>query len=87
MPGCTAPASWCEAHHLQPWQHGGPTDLPNLALLLCSHHHHWLHAHSRNLERRADGGWAVVDDPWSRERTRACRDHPPPLPPPPARAA
>ncbi len=41
-PGCTAPASWCDAHHLTPWDHGGPTDMNNAALL-CAHHHRHTH--------------------------------------------
>src|SRR5262249_40403311 len=30
FPGCDRPHRWCDAHHLIPWQHGGPTDLNNL---------------------------------------------------------
>ena len=26
FPGCDVPVSRCEAHHVIPWQHGGPTD-------------------------------------------------------------
>lgn len=48
FPGCTRPASWCEAHHVIPWLAGGPTDLDNLCLL-CKWHH-------REFERR---GWQV----------------------------
>jgi len=33
FPGCTAPASWTQAHHLVHWVDGGPTDLANAALL------------------------------------------------------
>ena len=40
-PGCTVPADWCEVHHLIPWQHGGGTDIANLALL-CPHDHDQL---------------------------------------------
>jgi hypothetical protein len=40
--GCTIPASWCEAHHLEPWSRGGRTDLDDGALL-CSWHHHRAH--------------------------------------------
>lgn len=40
--GCTIPAAWCEAHHLDPWSSGGATDLSN-GVLLCSHHHHPVH--------------------------------------------
>jgi hypothetical protein len=31
-PGCTAPASRSQAHHIIDWQHGGTTDITNLAL-------------------------------------------------------
>ncbi len=31
-PGCEMPAQWTQVHHLTEWQHGGPTDLHNLAL-------------------------------------------------------
>ncbi len=40
--GCTIPASWCEAHHVDPWSTGGHTDLDR-GVLLCSHHHHRAH--------------------------------------------
>jgi HNH endonuclease len=33
FPGCDRPLAWCEAHHIQHWLDGGPTDLANLALL------------------------------------------------------
>jgi Domain of unknown function (DUF222)/HNH endonuclease len=42
-PGCDRPASWCEGHHIHPWQAGGPTQLANLVLLCSRHHHHLLH--------------------------------------------
>ncbi|WP_146070399.1 HNH endonuclease signature motif containing protein, partial [Arthrobacter sp. GMC3] len=42
FPDCTAPAYWCEAHHITPWHHGGETSITNAALL-CSHHHHLIH--------------------------------------------
>ncbi|MEO7131595.1 MAG: DUF222 domain-containing protein, partial [Dermatophilaceae bacterium] len=41
-PGCAIPAQWCEAHHVQHWAHGGPTDLDNAALL-CGRHHTLVH--------------------------------------------
>lgn len=37
-PGCTAPATECDVHHLQAWYWGGVTDLKNLTLL-CRRHH------------------------------------------------
>ena len=52
FPGCRRPPDWCEAHHLRFWDHGGPTDLANLALL-CSHHHHLCHKGFR--AERIDG--------------------------------
>ena len=42
IPGCTVPATWCEAHHVVPWANGGPSDLSNYALL-CPRHHTWVH--------------------------------------------
>lgn len=42
-PGCSIPAPWCEAHHVWHWEDGGPTSVDN-GTLLCSHHHHAVHA-------------------------------------------
>ncbi|MGD8199639.1 HNH endonuclease [Ornithinimicrobium sp. W1679] len=42
IPGCTVPATWCEAHHIVPWARGGRSDLSNYALL-CPRHHTWVH--------------------------------------------
>jgi hypothetical protein len=42
-PGCSAPAAWCQTHHVQHWADGGETSLANL-VLLC-HHHHWIVHH------------------------------------------
>jgi hypothetical protein len=52
--GCTIPATWCEAHHLVPWQLGGVTDLDN-GILLCSHHHHRAHDDRYRFIRLASG--------------------------------
>jgi hypothetical protein len=52
FPGCDAPVRWCDAHHLTEWDHGGPTDIGNLALL-CRRHHGVVHR----------TGWtAAIDD-------------------------
>ena len=40
---CDRPASWCDAHHIIPYEIGGRTDLINL-VLLCRKHHRKLHA-------------------------------------------
>jgi hypothetical protein len=43
FPGCTRPASWCDAHHLIHWADGGPTDTSRGALL-CERHHTVVHS-------------------------------------------
>jgi hypothetical protein len=50
-PECGRPAGFCDAHHVQSWQHGGETKLVNL-VLLCSHHHHVTHK----------PGWSITFD-------------------------
>lgn len=45
---CDRPVSWCQAHHIHEWEHGGLTDLDNL-IPLCSKHHHAVH----------EGGYAI----------------------------
>jgi hypothetical protein len=40
--GCTAPASWTDAHHIIHWADGGATALYNL-VLLCRRHHTATH--------------------------------------------
>ena len=44
FPGCTKPATWCDAHHLIHWADGGPTDVDHGALL-CQAHHTVVHNH------------------------------------------
>ncbi|MGO1971839.1 MAG: DUF222 domain-containing protein [Propionibacteriaceae bacterium] len=46
FPGCDAPPSRCDAHHLVPWHAGGDTSLANLALL-CRHHHQIIEPNPR----------------------------------------
>ena len=52
--GCDVPGTWCDAHHLDPWHHGGPTDLDN-GVLLCSHHHHRIHETGYRTDRLPNG--------------------------------
>lgn len=47
--GCDRPITWCQAHHINEWEHGGLTDLDNL-IPLCSRHHHAVH----------EGGWRIT---------------------------
>ncbi len=77
-PGCTAPAAWCQTHHVKHWADGGPTSLANL-VLLC-HHHHWIVHHE---------GWQIaflegiphvipppIIDPKQRPRRNTMHDQP-----------
>ena len=57
--GCGATADWCQAHHIEHWQHGGPTNLENLTLL-CSNCHHKVH----------DQDWKVTRDPTGKYTLR-----------------
>ncbi|QSR30105.1 HNH endonuclease [Nocardioides sp. S5] len=52
--GCDTPGTWCDAHHLDPWHTGGPTDLDN-AILLCPHHHHRAHDTGYRTDRLPNG--------------------------------
>ena len=55
-PGCRRRARRCQAHHVEHWSRGGPTELGNL-VLLCSFHHAVIH----------HNGWTVtIQDglPW-----------------------
>ncbi|GAA1444885.1 hypothetical protein GCM10009641_64860 [Mycobacterium cookii] len=52
--GCDTPGTWCDAHHLDPWHTGGPTDLAN-AILLCPHHHHRVHDTGYRTDRLPNG--------------------------------
>jgi hypothetical protein len=54
FPGCRAPASWCDAHHIVWWTNGGGTSLWNL-VLLCRRHHVAVHEGGWKLERGPDG--------------------------------
>ena len=68
-PGCTTPATWCDAHHIRHWADGGPTNLSN-GTLLCNRHHHVVHRDRITAEVTPDG---VVWDrtPGSYDQTLA----------------
>ncbi len=53
FPGCDAPASWCDAHHVIWWDDDGPTDISNLALL-CRYHHGVTHRHGWTMTATGD---------------------------------
>jgi hypothetical protein len=50
--GCSAPAAWCDIHHVDHWVWGGETSCDNGALL-CERHHTAVH----------EGGFSVARDP------------------------
>lgn len=54
--GCEVPATWCEAHHDDPWSSGGKTDLRD-GVLLCPWHHHRVHDPVFAHERLPDGDY------------------------------
>ena len=67
--GCTAPAAWCDVHHVQHWVYGGPTSCENGALL-CERHHTAVH----------EGGFTIARDPgtatWHTYRPDGTEIHP-----------
>lgn len=50
IPGCDRPASYCEAHHIDPYSEGGRTDIDR-GILLCRFHHMNLHHHGWRITR------------------------------------
>jgi hypothetical protein len=68
FPGCDRPVSWCEAHHVVPWQHGGATDQANLVLLCWRHHHDFAHRSGWCL-RLAEDATVIVTTPSGRRLT------------------
>ena len=69
-PGCSAPPSRCDAHHIIHWLNGGPTDLDNL-VLLCHVHHQHLHKHGHRIVLEADGSVTVDQQPQPGSAPRA----------------
>ncbi|MEY2397511.1 MAG: hypothetical protein QOJ00_685 [Actinomycetota bacterium] len=65
-PGCDRPPTWCEAHHVLPWEKQGPTSITNL-VLLCSRHHHKIHLPGWRVHLAPDGEFEVVT-PWGLRR-------------------
>ena len=50
FPDCDRPPSWCEAHHIDQWQHGGRTDVSD-GVLLCRRHHLLVHNNGWRISR------------------------------------
>jgi hypothetical protein len=62
IPGCTIPAEWCDAHHVEWWSKNGSTDVSNLAMV-CGRHHAETHAGTWSLDMRDGIPW-VKPPPW-----------------------
>ena len=60
---CGAPNSFCQAHHVIFWEHGGPTDIDNLVLLCSDCHHHRIHELGADLIRHPDGTYSLEPPP------------------------
>jgi hypothetical protein len=72
VPYCTVPVTACEAHHLDPYEADGPTDVRNGAFL-CSGNHHDAHDRAYRLERAGMPGhyrWTAPDGRvWTTDRS------------------
>ena len=60
--GCGRSAVWCEAHHIEDWLSGGPTDIDNL-VLVCKSCHHNIHDDGWTVHRRSDGAYELRPPP------------------------
>lgn len=84
---CTAPASWCDVHHIHQWQHGGSTSIDD-GVLGCHRHHRLAHTPGWHLKLLPDGTTELTG-PDGRTWVNHPRGAGPPdlfgRPPPPAR--
>ena len=60
---CGAANSYCQAHHVLHWAHGGPTDIDNLCLLCSDCHHKQIHKLGADLTRQPDGTYKLEHPP------------------------
>ncbi|MFE4230604.1 DUF222 domain-containing protein, partial [Arthrobacter sp. NPDC056886] len=73
FPGCTIPAPWCEAHHIDYWSRGGTTGTEN-GTLLCSHHHHVIHKEHWRIRLKSGIPW-FIPPPHLDPRQHPRRNH------------
>jgi hypothetical protein len=73
---CGRPPSWCEVHHLVPWEHGGDTTITNL-VMLCRACHRLVH--HAGWDVRLTGGSAEFVPPAWIDPQRRPRRRPPPI--------
>ena len=82
FPGCDCPVGWTDAHHVIWWEHDGPTDIWNLALL-CRYHHGVTHRRGWTMTAAGDD-WFTWTTPSGdtlhsqRHRGRSPTAHPAP---------
>jgi hypothetical protein len=74
---CGRPASWCEVHHLVPWERGGATSLAN-CVMVCRACHRLVH-HAGWDVRLVDGRPEFHPPPWI-DPLRRARRRPPHFP-------
>ncbi|MGO1593624.1 MAG: HNH endonuclease signature motif containing protein, partial [Ancrocorticia sp.] len=58
-PGCSRGIEVSQIHHAQQWEKGGPTTMDN-AVLLCFHHHRYVHSRQIIITHHA-GGFTFTD--------------------------
>ena len=74
--GCGLRPQVCDAHHIEPWDQNGPTDITNL-VLLCPRCHTKVHKHGHTIETDSKTGrYRLQPPPRPSPMT-----HPPPTPP------
>lgn len=59
FPSCRRPPRFCDCHHLDHREHGGPTKVDN-GCLLCRYHHRLIHQYGWKLEV-INGRWIATD--------------------------
>ncbi|WP_420846692.1 HNH endonuclease [Nocardioides caldifontis] len=56
---CRIPASFCHAHHKQPWSRGGRTTVRD-GTMLCPRHHRMVHDPRYTTDYRDDGKTCIT---------------------------
>ncbi|WP_022886743.1 HNH endonuclease signature motif containing protein, partial [Glaciibacter superstes] len=70
IPGCNAPVSWVELHHVTEWAKGGPTEISN-GVALCWYHHHSIETSGWKI--RMVGGVPQIKAPYWMDPTQIWR--------------
>ncbi|MET9021260.1 DUF222 domain-containing protein [Actinopolymorpha sp. NPDC004070] len=63
FPECQVPERRCVAHHMNPWDSFGPTDLAN-GVLLCKAHHTFVHHRGWQVRMGAHGHPEYIPPEW-----------------------